>query len=251
MKIPANSPTTSATVQGIAIKLPTLFNEDSLSGSADFFDSIGVSPAVAAAILQSVLVVENPRNNIAQAIRAEVYGPALISLGYSTTAPDGTVSANWEAAGSKTGNISDLDEDVRSELVQLIDTGKAQEIVDNYLLAYVPGQPRTRSASTGEVLDPVESKARELAKAAIAAKLATTSFTWGGTSFAGISIQARAASYKAANEKFLAEQSISLSDWLSSKIDETVESRPYFRDQARRMLAEAAAASAELDNGLF
>lgn len=57
MKIPANSPTTSATVQGIAIKLPTLFNEDSLSGSADFFDSIGVSPAVAAAILQSVLPI--------------------------------------------------------------------------------------------------------------------------------------------------------------------------------------------------
>ena len=52
-------------------------------------------------------------------------------------------------------------------------------------------------------------------------------------------------------EKFLAEKGISLADWLSSKIDETVESRPYFRDQARRMLAEAAAASAELDNGLF
>ena len=241
MQIPEGAARTSAIVQGIQIQYPTIFPETCLNDSANYLNSVGVTPEIAAAILQAVLVVENPRNNVANKIRTDVYGPALIDIGYAKD--DGT--PDWAAAGSAKENISELADDVKAALAENVDISLAQQIVDNYLTAYTPGHPR-RSSGSAEVLDPIEAKARELAKDALVDSLASQAFEWNGQQYSGASIHARAASYKAANEKMLAEKEISLTDWLQDKITETVESRPYFKEQAQRMLAEAATASETL-----
>jgi hypothetical protein len=247
LQIPQDAARTSATVQGIQIQYPTIFPEDCLNDSADYLQAVGVAPAIAAAILQSVLVVENPRNNVANKIKTDVYGPALVAIGYGQEQEDGTITPDWAAAGSAKENISELADDVKAALAENVNISLAQQIVDNYLTSYIPGHPR-RSSGSAEVLDPVEAKARELAKDALAASLAGQAFEWDGQQYSGASIHARAASYKAANEKMLAEKEISLAEWLQDKITETVENRPYFKEQAKRMLAEAAAASDQLDD---
>lgn len=249
MRIPENAARTSATVQGIQIQYPIIFPEDCLSDSAEYLQSVGVTPAIAAEVLQSVLVIKNPHNNIAKQIKADVYGPALIDIGYSQECEDGTMIPDWAAAGSAKENITELTDDVKAALANDMDVNLAQQIVDDYLISYTPGHPRRSSV---EVLDPVEVKARELAKDALTISLTSEAFEWNGQQYAGTSIHPRAASYKAANEKMLAEKGISLSEWIQDKIIDTVKSRPYFTEQAKRMLEEAAAASDLLDvNGPF
>ena len=259
MQIPADVARTSATVQGIKVQNPILFPDGCLDASADFFKSIGVQPNVAAAVLQNVLVVENPRNNIAQSVKDQVYGPALVSLGYVQTDEDGNpvsdASGNpipdWAAAGSAKENLSELEDDVKAALAAALDIAKAQELVDEYLAAYIPGQPR-RSSGSQEVIDPVENQARKLAREAIGARMANQAFSWDGVQYSGVSLSARAKSYKAADAKMQAEKETSLADWLEEKVSDTVENRPYFTEQAKRMLDEAAQAAGELeDSSIF
>jgi hypothetical protein len=204
-----STPRESAVFQGFKLAVPVFFSAATAEEFAEQVALHNIPWPVISSVLQQVVGIEGPRNNVAKSIKEDVILPALTQLVQSdparfaepqgdtpalcTIGEDGTITVSWD------GKVESLPDEAKAFLAETC-IEQAQSVADAYFKQYVPLQPRKKGVS-GPSLDPVEDLARAIFSKSIYASWAEKSFKdLTGKVWTGVKSQERAgSSHQAAN----------------------------------------------------
>ena len=215
--------TKTSLVQGIKVSIPVLLDDNDLDPCEAALTAAGLTPAVAAGMINQTFN-ENIVNNTSAEVKAMIA---------KLLAEEGGLPS-WD------GRLSSLDEEKKAFVYNNINVAEVQAAIDRNVKEYIPGARRTTSSA--ETLDPVDSKAIELARQAVLSKLSVTPFTWEGISYTGVGRTMKAASFKAFDALCKSRfEGRGAHEIIGAKAAELIEESEYFRKEAKRQLEEQSA----------